>query len=149
MTTFIKNSKFPTGYRLFSKGFGEYAIEICSSYVNPDTGMVEQMNQTIIGQIKGKMEEFNKGKLRTLYLAYKDITEEQYNNNEKINLEGKLIDQYDMIFLAIFGIRDSLRDGVKDAVRKCKIASVKITMVTGDMLKLVQMKVRLKRHQKK
>ena len=132
MTTFIKNSKFPTGYRLFSKGFGEYAIEICSSYVNPDTGMVEQMNQTIISQIKGKMEEFNKGKLRTLYLAYKDITEEQYNNNEKINLEGKLIDQYDMIFLAIFGIRDSLRDGVKDAVRKCKIASVKITMVTGD-----------------
>ena len=37
-----------------------------------------------------------------------------------------------MVFLAIFGIRDSLRDGVKDAVKKCKIASVKITMVTGD-----------------
>ena len=132
MTTFIKNSNFPTGYRLFSKGYGEYAIEICSSFVDPDTGKVEQMNQTIISQIKNKMEEFNKGKLRTLYLAYKDITEDQYNNHERINTDGKLIDQYEMVFLAIFGIRDSLRDGVKDAVKKCKIASVKITMVTGD-----------------
>ena len=76
------------------------------------------MNQTIISQIKNKMEEFNKDKLRTLYLAYKDITEDQYNNHERINTDGKLIDQYEMVFLAIFGIRDSLRDGVKDAVKK-------------------------------
>ena len=132
MTTFIKNSKFPTGYRLFSKGFGENATQICSSYVNPDTGEIEQMNQTIIYHIRNQMEEFNKNKLRTLYLAYKDISEDEYNNLERINPEGKLIDQYDLVFLAIFGMRDSLRDGVKDAVKKCKIASVNVIMVTGD-----------------
>ena len=132
MTTFIKNSKFPTGYRLFSKGFGENATQICSSYVNPDTGEIEQMNQTVIYHIRNQMEEFNKNKLRTLYLAYKDISEDEYNNLERINPEGKLIDQYDLVFLAIFGMRDSLRDGVKDAVKKCKIASVNVIMVTGD-----------------
>ena len=132
MTTFIKNSKFPTGYRLFSKGFGENATQICSSYINPDTGEIEQMNKTVIYHIRSQMEEFNKNKLRTLYLAYKDISEDEYNNLERINSEGKLIDEYDLVFLAIFGMRDSLRDGVKDAVKKCKIASVNVIMVTGD-----------------
>ena len=132
MTTLIKNSDFPTGYRLFSKGTSEYTIQICSSYIDPDTGNVENMNDLIIAQIKDKMEEFNKNKLRTLYLAYKDITEDDYNNYERINEEGKSIEQYGMVFLGIFGIRDSLRDGVKNAVEKCKIASVKIIMVTGD-----------------
>ena len=132
MTTFIKNSNFPTGFRLFSKGYGESATKICSSYVDPDTGNIEVMNKETIIHINNEMEEFNKNKLRTLYLAYKDITEEEFNNNERINAEGKLIDQYDMVFLAIFGIRDSLRDGVTEAVKKFKTASVDIIMVTGD-----------------
>ena len=132
MTTFIKNENFPTGFRLFSKGYGESATKICSSYINPDTGIEEQMTSSVIKKIKNKMEEFNKNKLRTLYLAYKDITEDEYNNHERNNAEGKLIDQYDMVFLAIFGIRDSLRDGVTEAVEKCKISSVKVIMVTGD-----------------
>ena len=51
---------------------------------------------------------------------------------EKINDEGKLIDQYGMVFLGVFGIRDSLRDGVKEAVRKCHEAQVNVIMVTGD-----------------
>ena len=132
MTTLIKNSDFPTGYRLFSKGTSEYATQICSSYIDPDTGEVENMNDLIVAQIKDKIEEFNKNKLRTLYLAYKDITENDFNNYEQINSEGKSLDQYDMVFLGIFGIRDSLRDNVKDSVEKCKIASVKVIMVTGD-----------------
>ena len=132
MSTLIKNSKFPTGYRLFSKGAGESSLQICSSYINPETGNIELLDKSTLNYIKNKMEEFNKNKLRTLYLAYKDITEEEYNNHEKLNTEGKLLDQYNMIFLGIFGIRDSLREGVKDAVEKCKIASVNVIMVTGD-----------------
>ena len=90
--------------------------------MDPDTGNVEPMNEVILNNIKQKKEEFNKNRLRTLYLAYKDITEDEYNNYERLNPEGKSIDQYDMVFLGIFGIGDSLRDGVKDAVKKCKIA---------------------------
>ena len=30
------------------------------------------------------------------------------------------------------GIKDPLRDGIKDAVRKCETAGVKVRMVTGD-----------------
>ena len=34
--------------------------------------------------------------------------------------------------MAVFGIKDSLRDGVKEAVKKCAEASVNVIMVTGD-----------------
>ena len=78
------------------------------------------------------MKEFNKAQLRTLYVVYKDITENEYNEPEKLNSEGKMVDQFDLVFLCAFRIRDSLRDNVKEAVKKCKEAFVIIIMVTGD-----------------
>jgi len=43
-----------------------------------------------------------------------------------------MIDTYDMVFVGVFGIRDSLREGVIEAVKKCHDASVNVIMVTGD-----------------
>ena len=132
MTTFIQNPDFPTGYRLFTKGSGENSLLYCKSYIEPETGNCEPLNASISYHIRDKLEEFSKNRLRSLYIAYKDITEEEYNNAEKKNLDGKLIDQYDLVFLCVFGIKDSLRDGVKEAVKKCNEASVNVIMVTGD-----------------
>lgn len=70
--------------------------------------------------------------MRSLYICYKDITESEFNNCEQLDSDGKLIDQKDMIFIGVFGIRDSLRDGVKEAVLKCQEAQVNVIMVTGD-----------------
>ena len=132
MTTFIKNPNFPSGHRLFSKGGGESALLYCSYYIDPDTGKQEYLDEAFSSHIKKQIEEFNKAQLRTLYIAYKDITEDDYNEPEKLNSEGKMVDQYNLVFLCAFGIRDSLRDKVKEAVKKCKEASVNVIMVTGD-----------------
>ena len=132
MTTFIKSKDFPTGYRLFSKGGGENARVFCNFYLDPDSSNQKGMDDSISMKIKESIEEFNKDKLRSLYIAYKDITKEEYENCEKPQKNNKLIDEYDLIFLAVFGIKDSLRDGVKEAVRKCHEASVNVVMVTGD-----------------
>ena len=132
MTTFIKSKDFPTGYRLFSKGGGENARVFCNYYLDPDSSNKKGMDDSISMKIKESIEEFNKDKLRSLYIAYKDITKEEYENCEKPQKNNKLIDEYDLIFLAVFGIKDSLRDGVKEAVRKCHEASVNVVMVTGD-----------------
>lgn len=90
------------------------------------------MEDDISTRIKESIKEFNKNKLRSLYIAYKDITKSEFENCEKPDSNGKLIDQYDLVFLAVFGIKDSLRDGVKEAVIKCREASVNVIMVTGD-----------------
>ena len=131
MTTFVKNKEFPTGYRLFSKGGGENARVFCKFYLDPVTGDKKLLDDVVSMQIKQSIEEFNKDKLRSLYIAYKDISNIEYENCEK-EKDNKLIDQYDLIFLAVFGIKDSLRDGVKEAVKKCHEASVNVIMVTGD-----------------
>ena len=132
MTTFVFNDDFPNKYRLFSKGGGENAALFCKSYLDPENGTIKPMDDNTIEKIKNTIKEYNKDKLRSLYVAYKDITKEEFKNCEKVNDEGKLIDTYGMVFLAVFGIRDSLRDGVKEAVKKCHEASVNVIMVTGD-----------------
>ena len=132
MTTFVKSNDFPTGYRLFSKGGGENARVFCNYYLDPDTNNKKALDDSVSMKIKQSIEEFNKDKLRSLYIAYKDITKEEYDNCENPQKNNKLIDEYDLIFLAVFGIRDSLRDGVKEAVKKCHEASVNVVMVTGD-----------------
>ena len=132
MTTFVKNSEFPTGYRLLTKGGGENARLFCKYYMDPDTGEKKPLDDSISMQIKQSIEEFNKDKLRSLYIAYKDISQNEYDNCEQVDKDNKLIDQDNLIFLAVFGIKDSLRDGVKEAVRKCHEASVNVIMVTGD-----------------
>ena len=42
------------------------------------------------------------------------------------------IEKNDLILLAIIGVRDTLRPGVIEAVQKCKLAGLKVRMVTGD-----------------
>ena len=132
MTTFVQNQAFKTGYRLFSKGGGENARVFCKYYLDPNTGEQKALDDGVSVQIKQTIEEFNKDKLRSLYIAYKDISKEEFENPEKLGKDKKLIDQYDLVFLAVFGIKDSLRDGVKEAVLKCHKASVNVIMVTGD-----------------
>jgi len=132
MTTFVNNEDFPSKYRLFSKGGGENSTIYCKSYLDPENGTIKPMDDKNVERIKDSIKNFNKDKLRSLYIAFKDITKEEYTNCEKVNDEGKLIDQYGLVFLGVFGIRDSLRDGVIEAVRKCHEASVNVVMVTGD-----------------
>ena len=132
MTTFVYHEDFPNKYRLFSKGGGENVSLFCKSYLDPQNCTIKPMDDITLENIKNIIKEFNKDRLRTLYVAYKDITKEEFKNCEKINSEGKLIDEYDMVLLAVFCIRDSLRDGVIEAISILHKASVNVVMVTGD-----------------
>ena len=69
MTTFIKNKDFPTGYRLLSKGGGENARIFCNKYLDPNTGEKKPLDDNVSIQIKRSIEDFNKHKLRSLYIA--------------------------------------------------------------------------------
>ena len=131
MTTFIKNESFPKGYRLFTKGGAENALSYCDTYLTSD-GKIEKINEKISNYIKEQITEFNRNELRSLYICYKDISENEYNNCEELNTINKSIDQTGLTFISVFGIRDSLRDGVKEAVLKCHEAQVNVIMVTGD-----------------
>ena len=134
MSTYIKNDSFPTGYRLFTKGGAENALVYCDRFLNKDTGKVEDLTQEKRDFIDHEINEMNKKMMRTLYICYNDITENEFNNIEKEDEKGLLPDQKNLIFLAIFGLQDSLRPGVRNAVQECHMAGVRVIMVTGDNL---------------
>ena len=134
MTTYVKNENFPKGYRLFTKGGAENAMIYCNRYINKKTGKVEELNDEIRDFVNNEINEMNKKMMRSLYLCYRDIDEQEYENCNEVDDNGLLLDQKELIFIGIFGLQDTLRQGVKTAVDKCHSAGVRVIMVTGDNL---------------
>ena len=134
MTTYVKNEQFPTGYRLFTKGGAENAMIYCDRYINKNTGQVQQLNDEVRNFVNNEINEMNKKMMRTLYLCYRDIEEQEYENCNEPDDNGLLIDQKELIFIGIFGLQDSLRPGVQNSVDRCHSAGVRVIMVTGDNL---------------
>lgn len=67
--------------------------------------------------------DFAAGSLRTILLAYKEVrnTPQEWDEVES-----------DLIIIGMVGIKDPLRDGIKQAVKACHTAGVTVRMVTGD-----------------
>ena len=70
--------------------------------------------------------------LRTLVLAYKDILDRDVENIQEDSKGVKEIEKSNLRLICVVGIKDALRKEVKSAVEKCKIAGIKVRMVTGD-----------------
>ena len=127
MTTFVKENNGT--YRLFTKGGAENIKTFCKYYIDSETGEKLELNSLVLKSLEEKIEKANSDMLRTIYICYKDIDEKEF---EEANEE---VDKSDLILLAIFGIRDTIRKGVKEAVIKCQEASINVIMVTGDNIK--------------
>ena len=132
MSILVKNSSFPTGYRLFTKGAAENAMMYSDKYIDKENGQICEINNEIKKYINHKIDKLNKKMIRSLYVCYKDITKEEFENGFEIGDRGLLVDQLELVFIGIFGLKDSLRQEVKESVEKCHDASVNIIMVTGD-----------------
>ena len=132
MSILVKNSIFPTGYRLFTKGAAENAMMYSDKYIDKENGEIYEINNDIKKFINHKIDKLNKKMIRSLYLGYKDISKEEFENGFEIGERGLLIDQLELVFIGVFGLKDSLRQEVKESVEKCHEASVNVIMVTGD-----------------
>ena len=142
MTTVINHSDFPTGWRVFNKGAAELVVPCCSHLFKRDT--MEKVNKTDLddGRIKSEIEKYAKKSYRCIALAYKDISAseaENFLNKVEITLDGGekksiyTIEQSDFTLLCIAGIKDTLRDGVPEAIQQCGEAGITVVMVTGDL----------------
>ena len=69
--------------------------------MDPSTGKVKPFDSGMKRFIEESIENFNKDRLRSLYIAYKDLSQDEYVNSERANDEGKLIDQHDLVFLGM------------------------------------------------
>ena len=118
--------------RVFVKGASEIIVNLCSEWIG-SSGKAEKFELTD----KRKIEEVairryaNKA-YRTLGLAYKDMTLEEF---DMLDLENPaVLDELEsnLTLIAVVGIQDPLRPGIKRAVENCRRAGVTVRMVTGD-----------------
>lgn len=112
-------------YRWFTKGASEIVVEMCDMMIDGDGNSVplsEAQRKIVLDTINS----FASDALRTLCLAYKDVDGLDDDDDDADSPTSGFT------LICIFGIKDPLRPGVKDAVEACKSAGIVVRMVTGD-----------------
>ncbi|PIA43678.1 hypothetical protein AQUCO_01800024v1 [Aquilegia coerulea] len=114
------------------KGAAEIVLASCSSFLDAD-GAVKPLDEDKVAYHKKAIGDMAEGSLRCVALAYRlfDINKVPKDEDQ---LEQWVIPEEDLVLLAIVGIKDPCRPGVKNAVQLCTNAGVKVRMVTGDNL---------------
>lgn len=105
--------------RAFLKGASEVVLHRCSSVIN-GSGSVEILTEAKTRRVARAIDAFACEALRTLCLAYQDV-----GSGTDIPSDGYTL-------IAVFGIKDPLRPGVREAVNTCHAAGINVRMVTGD-----------------
>ncbi|KAG8085992.1 hypothetical protein GUJ93_ZPchr0010g10583 [Zizania palustris] len=115
--------QLPNGdLRTFCKGASELVLEQCNTIINSDGNIVplSEMQKRYVLNI---INSFSSEALRTLCIAFKDMNE--LPSDQPISDDGYTL-------IALFGIKDPIRPGAKDAVTTCMAAGITVKMVTGD-----------------
>eukprot|EP00038_Savillea_parva_P006458 m.163899 g.163899 ORF g.163899 m.163899 type:complete len:1320 (+) comp12355_c0_seq1:134-4093(+) len=128
MTTVVKRPADstifkPGSHRAYVKGAPQYLLPLCTTIATSDGP------KPLTDEMKAKIEEdvinsFATQAFRVLLLAYKDIPESDFTDEDGIVSE--------LTLHCITGIMDPPRDEVIQAIKDCHSAGVTVRMVTGD-----------------
>ncbi|KAK4580697.1 hypothetical protein RGQ29_024375 [Quercus rubra] len=108
--------------RAFCKGASEIILRMCDKIVDCN-GEPVFLPEEQVKKITDVINGFASGALRTLCLAFKDVADTSIENS---------IPDSGYTLIAVVGIKDPVRPGVKDAVLTCLAAGITVRMVTGD-----------------
>lgn len=122
MTTVHKNRNQWTAY---TKGAPDVVLKRCTKIcIN---GSVQPLSEVKRKKILKAIEEMSSQALRVLALAVK--SEQKATES---GMPSFLMDEKDLIFLGLAGMKDPIRPEAKAAVEKFKGAGVRTIMITGD-----------------
>ena len=111
------------------KGAAEMILASCGRYLTSDGSVHPIENE--VGFFKDAIEDMAAKSLRCVAIAYKKCDEDKVPKDEE-QMADWVLPEDDLVLLAIVGIKDPCRPGVKEAVKLCSDAGVKVRMVTGD-----------------
>lgn len=112
--------KYSNSLVLLSSGAPEKILEKSSRILllGEETALTEETRKRILNTI----DQMAKNGERLLAFGYRRITEETAKDDLEI----------DLVFVGIVGFIDPPREGVKDAIRICHEAGIRVIMITGD-----------------
>ncbi|XP_021815928.1 calcium-transporting ATPase 10, plasma membrane-type-like isoform X1 [Prunus avium] len=112
------------------KGAAELVLASCTKYLDANDQLAAMDNDKSM-MFRESTEDMAARSLRCVAIAYRTYELESVPTDEQQLALWALPDD-DLVLLAIVGIKDPCRPGVRDAVRLCQKAGVKVRMVTGD-----------------
>jgi Ca2+-transporting ATPase len=112
------------------KGAAEIILELCTWWID-STGERRPMTEGKREELKTVIEGMAAQTLRCIAFAYRFIDGAAVPSGEEARSEWKVLDS-ELTLMAVAGIKDPCRPGVREAVEKCQRAGVKVRMVTGD-----------------
>ncbi|MFH1802052.1 MAG: cation-transporting P-type ATPase [archaeon] len=104
---------------VFSKGALEFILEKCA-YIQRHNGVFKLTTKDKKKILKENIRMTSQT-LRTLAITYK-----------KVSVFEKRTLEQDLIFLGLVGMEDPPREGVKESIKICLKAGIKVKMITGD-----------------
>lgn len=110
------------GARALCKGASEIVLRMCDSVVDSN-GQVINLSEELVNKSMDIIDGFASAALRTLCLAYRDLDSDASAGE---------IPESGYTLIAVVGIKDPVRPGVKEAVQTCLAAGITVRMVTGD-----------------
>ncbi|KAK6911124.1 hypothetical protein RJ641_023217 [Dillenia turbinata] len=111
------------------KGAAEIVLASCSGYLDK-TGALQSLDDDK-EFFRQAIDDMAAKSLRCVAIAYRQCDKDKVPINEEKRATWTLPED-ELVLLAIVGIKDPCREGVKEAVKTCKDAGVKVRMVTGD-----------------
>ncbi|XP_027344579.1 calcium-transporting ATPase 9, plasma membrane-type isoform X5 [Abrus precatorius] len=120
-----------SGVHIHWKGAAEIVLGTCTQYVDSN-GQLQSIEEEK-AFFKKAINDMAAHSLRCVAIAYRSYKLEKVPSNEE-DLDQWSLPENELVLLAIVGIKDPCRPGVKDAVKVCTDAGVKVRMVTGDNL---------------
>jgi len=104
----------------YTKGAPDMLIEKCDRILI--NGKVQRLNRSKIKEILKQNEDFAGQALRVLGFAYNE------------NFRKREDAEKDMIFVGLQAMIDPPREEVKDSIKKCQDAGIRVIMITGDQI---------------
>ncbi|KAI9790260.1 MAG: hypothetical protein M1816_005285 [Peltula sp. TS41687] len=125
-------------FRMYVKGASEIMLGKCSKIISEPTYGIDQnpMTPEKFETLNDIINTYASRSLRTIGFVYRDY-EQWPPRGAKLSADDPTKADFDsifsdMVFLAVVGIQDPLREGVPEAVKQCQKAGVFVRMVTGD-----------------
>jgi len=117
--------------RLVIKGASEIVLGACNSYLSKAGSSPVPLDSALRDKVEKAIETMAGRALRTLVLAFKEITprEDLVTKDKKGVFDVEI---HDLTLVAVLGIKDILRQEVPRAIQLCRLAGIKVRMVTGD-----------------
>lgn len=114
------------------KGAPETILAQCQAFLDAD-GSVQELTPEMRQELQSQISSAAGDAMRTLAFAHAELPSDFPDDEPAIHDRRGEIEK-GLVFDGWVGIRDPLRDDVKEAIQQCRSAGIEVKLITGDTI---------------